>query len=411
MRQSSPLRALTHYKELPPVIGWHTMILALFARAPYAMLPLGIMTAFTASSGDLAVGGLAAGVFSIAVAFCSPLVGRASDMWGQRTVLLTLIPLNSLALLGLYWAATSNLQGIWLWLLCAVAGATIVPVGSFVRARWAGASPSPRVLNAAFSYESMVDELVFVLGPALVGISASLAAPAAPLLLAFILMATAGLAFGLSTPANKKTTLDKDVSNPPILRILFRVFPAVIALACIGTFFGATQAGVTARADLLGEASQAGLIYAIMGVGSAFAALLVVTLPERYALPWRFITFSLGMTAATLLVMNVDTLAKTGWAFLLAGIFVGPTLVTAFTIAERLAPAGGIAVAMTLMQSSVTVGVSAGSAAGGAIAQGGGPQPAFLLAAGASLTIAFVGVWLALRTKTNERHLRLGNHG
>ena len=393
---SSPLHALRHYKELPPVVGLGNMGVALLARAPYAMLPLGIMTAFTASSGDLAVGGLAAGIFSIVVALCSPLVGRASDIWGQRRVLLTLVPLNSAALLGLFWAASTGTTGVPLWLLCAGAGATVIPVGSFTRARWVWSAPHARVLNAAFSYESTADELIFVLGPALVGVASSLAAPSAPLFLAFALMLTAGTLFAVTSP-KEAPPVDRDVDKRPnIGRVLWAALPASVALIGVGAFFGATQAGTTARADLLGSGSQAGLVYAVMGLGSALAALFVVVLPERFRLPWRFIFFSTGTALSMLLVANLTTLPSTTWALALSGLFVGPTMVTAFSAAQELAPTGGIAVAMTLMQSSVTIGVSLGSALGGAIAEAGGAGPAYLLAAASSVLAGIVGIVLLL---------------
>lgn len=399
---ASPFGALRHYRELPPVYGLSNMLVALIARTPYAMLPLGIMTAFTASSGDLAIGGLASGVFSIAVAICSPLVGRAADLWGQRRTLLTLVPLNSVALLGLFWAASTGILGVPLLAMCVFAGATVVPVGSFTRAKWVSFGTSARVLNAAFSYESMADEMLFVLGPALVGIAASLAAPAAPLLLAFVFMAVAGTAFALTSPRSLETVApepkqtDTANSRPAIFVVIRAVLPAIITLMSIGMFFGATQAGTTARADLLGVNSQAGLIYAVMGIGSALASLAVVMLPAAFRVPWRLITFAIGMAVSISVVASLTTIPATvGW-LALTGIFVGPTMVTAFTVAEHLAPRGGISVAMTLMQSSVTVGVSLGSTIGGSVAQNLGPQPAYFLGAIASVIIIVVGGVLLL---------------
>lgn len=396
---TSPFSALRHYRELGPVFGRKNLLVALIARLPYAMLPLGIMTAFTASSGSLAIGGLASGVFSISVALFSPLVGRASDIWGQRRTLLILVPLNSLALLGLYLAAHFSLLGPPLLTLCVVAGATVVPVGSFTRARWVTSGANPRVLNAAFSYESMADEMLFVLGPALVGIAASLAAPAAPLLLAFIFMLIAGTAFALTSPRavpHAAASSNSSTSRPSIAKVIWAVLPVMLTLVSIGFIFGTTQAGTTARAELFGSGSQAGLIYAVMGIGSALASLAVVMLPASFKLPIRLIVFATGAGLSMLLVTGASTITATVWALILTGLFIGPTMVTSFTLTERLAPKGGISVAMTLMQSSVTVGVSLGSALGGAVAQAHGAEPAYLMAAGATLVIILVGIVLTL---------------
>lgn len=408
----SPFRALANYRELPPIVGWHIMVVALVARAPYAMMPLGLLTAFTASTGDIAIGGLTTAIYSIAMAVCSPLIGRASDIWGQRRILLTLIPINALGILGLYWAASSGQDGIWLWLLCLVTGATVVPVGSFTRARWVAATAMPRQIQAAFSYESMADELVFVLGPALVGIAASASVPSAPLLLAFILALIAGLPFAFTAPKStieehaQSTDSTGTIKRPKIFTVLWAVLPGIVALIGVGTFFGSVQAATTFRAELAGAASQAGLIYAVMGIGSALAALLVVMLPASFKMSSRLIVFGVGVTASISVVAVINGLALTTLILGVSGIFVGPTLVTAFALSERLAPRGGISVAMTLMQSSVTIGVSLGAAVGGAIAEASGDVPTYFFAATAGILIVLVGSFLALPYYRN-RHTEI----
>ncbi len=374
------------------------MLVAFLARAPQAMMPLGLMTAFTAASGDIAIGGLATGVFSVATAIFSPLVGRAADLWGQRRILVILTPINALGMLSLYWAAHNGYYTGLVWVLWLVTGATAIPVGSFARARWVAANPGPRILSAAFSYESMADELVFVLGPALVGIAASASAPTAPLLLAFVLALVAGMPFALKAPAHSLEAASDAATNlaarPPIRKVIVAVIPAIFALIFVGSFFGSVQAGTTARAASLGAEGSAGLIYATMGLGSAVAALLVVTLPAKFRLSYRFILFGIGMAVTIFIAGNQHALTALTLVLLASGFFVGPTLVTAFTAAEKLAPSGGISVAMTLMQSSVTIGVSVGSAGGGALAENAGAFAAFLMSTAAGVGITIIGLLL-----------------
>ncbi|WP_129587641.1 MFS transporter [Actinomyces minihominis] len=396
----NPFSAMRSYRELPSAFGAGKMVAAALARIPYAMLPLGIMTAFTAATGDIAVGGLATAFFSVAVAVCSPLVGRAADIWGQRRVLMIIAPVNALAILALFLAAINVPATPLIYLICLLAGMTGVPVGSFTRARWVGMHPNPKRLTAAFSYESTVDEFVFVLGPAFVGIAATAAAPAAPLLLSFIIWALAGIPFALTAPVKPLEGdggLAPESKRPTIGRILVSIAPAIVALIALGTFFGSTQAGITVRAEELGSVGSAGLVYASMGVSSGIMALLVVALPDRFKLSDRFIVFGLAVAALTMMTSGAQSLPATALWFLATGIFIGPTLVTAFTVAERLAPPGGIAVAMTLLSSSVTIGVSIGSATGGRIAEASGSHLTFVFAAVAILTVAVIGFTLRIK--------------
>lgn len=379
------------------------MIVAFLARAPFAMIPLGVMTAFTASTGSVAIGGAATAVVSLSTAFMSPFLGRASDVWGQRRLLLLLVPLNALALLGLFLVSLQPSINWSLWLLCAATGVTTVPVGSFTRARWAAATRTPYHLSAAFSYESMADELVFVLGPALVGIASSTGAASAPLGLACLLMVLAGIPFALSAPnTTDLAATATDVSNPAvtarpsIFKVLLIVLPSILILMSVGAYFGSIQAGTTVRAEAFGDPGSAGLVYATLGVGSAITSLLVVMIPEKIRLSVRILVCSVGMGTMLLLVNAQESLPTTAVLLGLAGIWVGPTLVSAFTMTEKIAPSGGLTVALTAMQSSVTVGVSVGSAFGGILAEQRGESGAYFFAVAACGLIFIVAALLQL---------------
>ena len=401
--QSSPLSALAQYKILPQISGGLSMIMAVAARAPYAMIPLGTMTAITASTGSVATGGLATAFASIAAAIASPLIGRWADHMGQRFVLSLLTPISAVSLGLLLMAALQAWAGPILWILCLAVGATSLPIGAFTRARWIHFTRNPKELSAALSYESTVDELVFVLGPAFVGLAASMAAPAAPLGLAMALVIVGGLPFAITAPTASEIddavlTEGSSVSRPSILRVLWAVVPAIVVMLSIGTFFGSVQAATTERALELGAPGQAGLVYALMGLGSAFMALMVVVIPDSVRISTRVLIGGAGLTAALtsrpLLAMTQGSLTSTALALLVTGLFVGPTMVTAFTITERLSPAGGTAVAMTSMQSSITIGVSLGSAVGGAIAVSGATG-AFAMAAAAAGVVLVTGLIMA----------------
>lgn len=394
------MSVLAQYKVLPQISSGSAMALAVAARAPYAMIPLGTMTAVTASTGSVATGGLATAFVSIALAIASPLIGRWADHQGQRFVLSLLTPINALALGLLVYTSASGIDGPLLWLSCILTGATSLPIGSFTRTRWVTMVSNQRELNTALSYESTVDEMVFVLGPALVGIAASAAVPVAPLVLAATLVLAAGIPFAMMAPG-KLNAVEEESERPGIIRVLWAVAPAIGVMFCIGMFFGSVQTGTTERALALGSASTAGLVYAVMGIGSAFIALMAVAIPDSVRISTRVILGGLGMT---LFIMTTTagshSLLLTAGALLLTGLFVGPTMVTAFGITEKLAPRGGTGVAMTSMQSAITIGISIGSSVGGTLAVNGA-ENSYVFAGVAALIIVAVGV--ALRVAGRAR--------
>ncbi|WP_336112373.1 hypothetical protein [Streptomyces sp. PTD9-10] len=159
---------------------------------------------------------------------------------------------NALAVAALVAGALTGLSAPVLALLGAVAGATVPLVGPLARtrllalARRAGA-PEPTV-GAALSFEGTLDELSFVLGPALVGLAAVLAHPAYALAGAALLVATCGTGFGLHPtaravrpgPQRARAATAARAPMPRSARAL------CAALALQGAMFGACQAGITA---------------------------------------------------------------------------------------------------------------------------------------------------------------------
>lgn len=401
MAAPSPFSALRHYRLLPRLVGWPSLAVSFLARTPFSMLPLGIMTAFTASTGSVAVGGLATGVTSLSTAVGAPLLGRVAEKVGQKRLLTTVMPINAFGLLSLFLLSVSGTIGPLLWVACVLTGATSIPVGSYTRSRWSNRVTAPYELAAAFSYESMADELVFVLGPALVGIAASASAPSAPLALAFVLMLAAGLPFALTAPGPSPMPAGRDTQeaqlSPSIFKVISSILVPISVLVGIGAYFGASQAGITERAELLGVPGQAGLAYAVMGVGSAIAALLVVVVPDKIQFWKRLVVSGVGMSAGMGLIAWVNTVPATALLMGLTGFFVGPSLVTAFSLAERLSPPAGVTVAMTALSSSVTVGVALGSSAGGALAANFGADSAFWLASGAAALVAALSLFSRTR--------------
>ncbi|HEY8296017.1 MAG TPA: MFS transporter, partial [Micrococcaceae bacterium] len=189
---------LGRYGLLPRLSGKGFIPLGLFARLPLAMLTVGVLTLVTAVSHSYAIGGFAAGAVGIGSAAGAPLLGHLADRLGQKHVLLVAAGANALAVAAV--VALTYLAGdfaptavVWVLITAFLSGATSPQVGPLARVRWMSLSAklpeSQRdiTLDTALSYESTADELTFVLGPALVGILASLIAPWLPLAMAAVL--------------------------------------------------------------------------------------------------------------------------------------------------------------------------------------------------------------------------------
>lgn len=421
---SIELAARGRFSRLPQLAGRSFIPLGLFARLPLAMLTVGTLTLVTSVSGSFAAGGTAAGAVGIGSALGAPVLGSLADRRGQRSVLLLSAVLNTMAVLALVLAAgaAAATDDFPVAVLAAAfaAGATCPQVGPLARVRWmsltanaAGPAGSPgsaaRDLDTALSYESTADEVTFVLGPALVGILASLVAPWLPLALAAAMTITLVPAFAVhpthhAVPATRRKGgrgVRGSRKGKSAAKLPWTVALPVLAMVCMGTFFGSTQAALSAFAAGLVGAEIAGLLYAVMGLSSAAAALSVAYWPRAAGPGLRWVLCAVLMAGLAVLLLVPASLPMMALVLLVLGLPVGPVMVTVFAVGGTVAPAGRLGTVMTALASGIVAGTAIGSSVGGQLAQLHGSAAAFLVpvCAAAALALLGAGAAVALRPR------------
>src|SRR5690625_1769559 len=150
--------------------GLGFFLLEFIAKLPLAMTLVGVLTMITDHRQSIAEAGIVSGVLGLASGIFAPLIGLAADRWGQRIVLIPISIVNGLALIGITAAVYSDAPLWALFLISVLVGVSSPQIGTMGRARWIGmmAAKAPaRGLNAAMSWESMTDEVGFIVGPIL----------------------------------------------------------------------------------------------------------------------------------------------------------------------------------------------------------------------------------------------------
>ncbi|HWK20313.1 MAG TPA: MFS transporter [Microbacteriaceae bacterium] len=379
------------FASLVRLLGWGYIPISLIAKLPFAMSVVAVMTVVAAVRGSYAEAGATAGLVGVGTAVSGPLMGAVADRWGQRRVLLVLGVTNAAALLGLAWALVAAAPTVVVLLSGLAIGLTAPQATSMVRSRWLIAIETElptasrgRAVSTALSYESMTDELMFVFGPVVVGVAALLWGTVSPILGAAALTAVGITAFALHRSAaysrsrgdaSAGTTaraVDRPVQAPAALLFRTGVLLPMAGMVCIGLFFGSTLMGLTAFMETVGDAGATGILYGVMGVGSAVCALAVVLLPEAFRLSVRWLVFALLILAGCLLFGQATSLPVFIVALLVMGAGVGPALVTLFTIASEQAPRGRLTTVMAMMTTGIMAGQSAAAALSGTLLDGVG---------------------------------------
>lgn len=391
------MQSLARYRQLFALTGPAFLIIGFLARLPQAMSQIGTLLLVSSVTGSFGVGGLCAGALSIANACCAPIGGWIGDRYGQRWVLIAQSIGAAAGLAGLVAAASAGADWRVLLVVAAAAGALIPQVGTMARVRWRELGlradrDRGRVVETAFAYEGVADELSFVLGPATVGLLAVID-PRVAMLVAAAMLLVFGIAFALH-PTVRLTGRAALAHHETVTGRLFTpaLVVVVVAMACMGAFFGSIQTGTTTLATSAGAAGLAGVFHALLGIGSVIAGLLVPLVAGRWAPVLRWRLFTAGLLVLALPLLAVGALSQLVLALILVGFLVAPVMITIFTLGEQVAPPARLTTAMTLINAMNGLGYALGAGLAGRLADVGGHRPAFAVTVGA----CFVGLLLAV---------------
>ncbi len=363
------------------------------ARLPLPMLGLGAVLLVEGESGSYALAGAVAGTLALAAAVGGPAWARAMDRRGQGAVLrraMAAYAVTGLAFVGVVVGDAPT----WTWFaLAGLTGASAPNIGALVRARWAAALADAERRQTAFAFESVVDEVVFVVGPPVVTLLATLVAPAAGFTTGIVLGTLGGLWLARQRDTEPVVV---PVTNGGGSRRRAALGPAVlvvlVAYLGVGTVFGAMDVVVVAFAEESGRPALAGLALALYAAGSLVAGLAygVARLPGSLAARFVGTAVAFGVAAQTLwAVSSLPLLVGAGF---LAGLAVAPVLVSGASLVESRVPRSALTEALSWTHTGLTVGVTAGSALAGAAVDAWGAQAAFAVPAVAAAVAGLIGL-------------------
>jgi MFS family permease len=379
------------YRQLVRTVPPSFLLLGLIARLHYPIMPIGTLTLLYAATGSHTFAGAAAAAQSIATAAGGIGVGALADRLGPRAVGLTAAIAHAVCAAALAAASRGDRPAM---VATAIAvGLTQPAVGPMARVHWARllrARGHVGLLPTALSYETAADELGFVVGPAVAGLLTAVLGPAAPLSAVALLAAGAAAPFALfyarTAPPRRSTAAARPGPGPLVAM--------AVSAAALGAVFGAVQTGVTSYAAERAEPGSAGLLYALLAVGSAVAGIGYAWLPPSLGDRVRYLAASTGLLVGT-------TWLAVGYAPLpiaitVAGITISPFMISAYALAERLSGGRGTATALMVVGAGGPVGTAIAQAVAGRAADAGGSTAALWVAPAAAAVAVLVAVGMLL---------------
>jgi MFS family permease len=359
-------------------------------RMSMSMFGLGTVLLIASVTGKYGLAGTVAGAGSVGYAICAPLAARLADRFGQRRVLRPLAVFYAVATMALIICAEFRAP---FWTLLAtglLAGASMPSLGSMVRARWSALLGDSPLLHAAFSLESVIDEMIFVIGPALVTLLATEVNAAAGVVVAMTACVTGTLLFASlrrteppAGPARKPQPAAKAARIPaPGLITLVPVY------LFLGAMFGTIDLSTVDFAQEHGHKPLAGFLIGAYALGSAVGGVCYGSRTWHAPLHRRFALTLCIVVAGTATFWAIPGLAVMAAVIFCCGLAISPTFIAGFSLIEQQAPAQRRTEGMAWLTSAISVGVAVGSAVAGHVIDVGGARWGYVFAAGCGAAAA-----------------------
>ena len=373
----------TYRRALALPGAWQFSLTGFVARLPIAMVGLGIVLLISTTTGSYAQAGVMSAAFQVSAAFGAVATSRWADRVGQHRLLPWLGGLNAAALIGFVVAVENGLAFVVQLLVVAVAGAAQPSIGSMVRARWATAAPDTGRLRGAFALESIIDELIFSIGPLLTAFLAFQIALPLPLIAgaAIGLAGAVTLALQRSTepvPSRQRPGGDSQRPRGSALRQPGLIIVVIGALG-IGGVFGSYEVAVVAFTQQADASETSGIVLGLWALGSMLSGIVFGSRQWRLPLPRQVVVLSALLALVLVPAPFVQTVPLLAGASFLAGVGVAPALIANFSLTERLVPANLLTEGLTWTNSGLALGFSAGTTLGGIVIDAHGTTWAFIL--------------------------------
>ncbi len=362
---------------------------ASLGRVPITFTALASVLLVREHTGSFASAGLVAAAEAAGAGLATPIQGRLIDRLGQPRVLVPCAVGNAAALIALVVAAGAG-AATGVLLVCAfVAGCFLPPLGACMRALWPVLLGERGGLDAAYSLEAILTEVLFISGPVVATVLFALASPAAALVVAAGLALGGTLLYAGSHAARAWHGRPHEVAAAWALASSgMRV--VVTANVCIGVAFGSIEVAMAAFARAHGTASAAGLPLAAMAAGSMAGGLWYGTREWRTPLARRLVGGLAVLALALAPLVLAGSIPVIVVLSVLSGVPIAPTAACAYSLVEDVTEAGALAEAFTWLSTSNVVGAAAGSAITGPVVQAAGVRAGLAVPAAAVAVAAVV---------------------
>jgi len=370
------------------------IVATLLARFPIGINALAIILYLRAERGSFAVAGAVAGALAAGSGVGAPVQGRLVDRFGQRRVLVPLGLAHGTALGLIVASAAAGAAAVVLVACGFLAGFAIPPTSALLRSMWPTLlRDRPELIPSAYALDSVLIELIFVLGPLVTAVVATLLSPPAALIVSAASV-IAGTIMFTALPPSRALQPEPDRAPPGVLGALASPGVRTLVLTSLpaGVGIGICEVTIPAFSHEMGAAAAAGVLLALWSLGSAAGGLAYGAWHDRPALNRVHIAVTAALPISLLPMAVAPSVAAMALIVIPGGMFVAPLLATRNELIGWVAPEGSRTEAYTWPVTAFVGGIAIGSALAGTLVEQVSWHAAFLVAAGAAAVGTIIAV-------------------
>ena len=359
---------------------------ALFMRLFSYTTTIGTITTLTLAGASALEATSVASLIAVCMIFVAPRVSRRIDERGQSAVVpgATAIAAAGFALL---LATTHFGWPFWLNYVAAPLISFLPNAQALVRTRWSFLIQSGRLgdrapaLSTAYAYEGVLEDIAFMVGPALVVALAAGIAPVAGMLAGIIIYCIGAALLvsskdtepspGWGSAPTRKRKGGSVLRTSPVVRVLFGV---MILYGCV---YGSFDAAAISYCDSIDFAMLASAVFAIESVFSVCMSVLFGMVGLGAPLRRQFVLFTVlfgGLYALMALIGSPESLIVISC---IAALSYAPMYITLNVTCERAVPSANLTEALSWIASGTSVGMVIGPVAAGMVIDTWGPLAGF----------------------------------
>jgi predicted MFS family arabinose efflux permease len=334
--------------------------------------------------------GLAIAVYGLSIALGAPFLGRIVDRTRQPPTLLVSALLSSSAYITLTFTQPLRDEHF-VYALILLAGLFTPPLEPCLRTIWRTVLKDDNLVHSAFAFDSSLQELIFIIGPLLAALCASIVNPAFGLVFVTGLSLVGAFAYCFLSPVRQWRAHSPAHCGEgprwwgPLGRV--SVDATLISFLFIGSTIGVLNLMAVAFAESHQSSPQSGIILGANAFGSLVGGLLYGRRPPSSRAIDQLPTLTACLLisyvpTAVVSLLSVGALPLISLSVFIAGLPLAPTIAAAFSaLASQTLPGTETEVFAWLI-SMILLGSAAGSAIAGQLIANSG------WGAGGAVTIA-----------------------